>query len=170
MDEIIYRGRKFTLVKRARRVGDRSVWGEYLVHPGAVAILALLGDRAILVKQFRPALGQWTLEMPAGTLEAGEDPQEAAVREMVEETGYKPLQLSHMLDIYPAPGVSNELVRIYFTNQLEHVGVGERDPGEEDMELALLSPREVLELIDKGAIKDGKTIAAFLFADRKALF
>ncbi|MFN7106506.1 MAG: NUDIX hydrolase, partial [Pyrobaculum sp.] len=145
MDEIIYRGKNFTLVKKARHVGDKTVWGEYLAHPGAVAILALLDGRAILVRQFRPALGLWTLEIPAGTLEAGEDPQMAAVREMIEETGYRPSQLSHLLDIYPAPGVSNELIKIYFTNQLEHVGIGERDPGEEDMELALLSPREVLE-------------------------
>ncbi|MEM1903303.1 MAG: NUDIX hydrolase, partial [Pyrobaculum sp.] len=108
MDEVIYRARKFTLVRRARKVGGEMAWGEYLVHPGAVAILAVKDGRVILVRQFRPALGLWTLEIPAGTLESGESPEEAAVREMVEETGYMPLKLIHLLDFYPTPGVSNE--------------------------------------------------------------
>jgi 8-oxo-dGTP pyrophosphatase MutT (NUDIX family) len=79
------------------------VWGEYLVHPGAVAVLAVAEGEVLLVRQFRGALGQWTLEVPAGTLEPGEDPAEAAIREMVEETGFKPLRLEPLLDFYPTP-------------------------------------------------------------------
>ncbi|ABL88586.1 NUDIX hydrolase [Pyrobaculum islandicum DSM 4184] len=169
MEEVIYRGRKFVLVKRARRVGGRIVWGEYLVHPGAVAVLAIDGGKVLLVKQFRGALGQWTLEVPAGTLELGEDPLEAAVREMIEETGYRPLKLEHLIDFYPTPGVSNELIKIYYTNALEYVGVGARDPGEVDMEVVKVEPIELLRMIDGGEIKDGKTIVAALTAWRRGL-
>ncbi|ACB40801.1 NUDIX hydrolase [Pyrobaculum neutrophilum] len=169
MEEVIYRGRKFTLVRRARQVGGGVVWGEYLVHPGAVAVLALNGGKVLLVKQFRGALGQWTLEVPAGTLEPGEDPGEAAVREMVEETGYRPLRLEHLLDFHPTPGVSNELIRIYYTDALEHVGVGGRDPGEVDMEVVEVKPAELLGMVDRGEIKDGKTIVAALVAWKRGL-
>ncbi len=169
MDEVIYRARKFTLVRRARKVGGEMAWGEYLVHPGAVAILAVKDGRVILVRQFRPALGLWTLEIPAGTLESGESPEEAAVREMVEETGYMPLKLIHLLDFYPTPGVSNELIKIYYTNELKHVGVSGRDLGERDMEVLEIKPKEALSLIDQGEVKDSKTIIALLYASQRGL-
>ncbi|KUO90946.1 MAG: hydrolase [Pyrobaculum sp. OCT_11] len=169
MEEVIYRGRKFTLVKRARSVGGRTVWGEYLVHPGAVAVLAVAEGEVLLARQFRGALGQWTLEVPAGTLKPGEDPAEAAIREMVEETGYRPLRLELLLDFYPTPGISNERITIYFTDALQHVGVQGRDPGEEDMEVVKLPPSRVLDMIEAGEIKDGKTIIAVLAAYRKRL-
>ncbi|MEM1518752.1 MAG: NUDIX hydrolase [Pyrobaculum sp.] len=169
MDEVIYRARKFTLVRRARKVGGEMAWGEYLVHPGAVAILAVKDGRVILVRQFRPALGLWTLEIPAGTLESGESPEEAAVREMVEETGYMPLKLIHLLDFYPTPGVSNELIKIYYTNELKYVGVSGRDLGERDMEGLEIKPKEALSLIDQGEVKDSKTIIALLYASQRGL-
>ncbi|MEM4437637.1 MAG: NUDIX hydrolase [Pyrobaculum sp.] len=169
MDEVIYRARKFTLVRRARKVGGEMAWGEYLVHPGAVAILAVKDGRVILVRQFRPALGLWTLEIPAGTLESGESPEEAAVREMVEETGYMPLKLIHLLDFYPTPGVSNELIKIYYTNELKYVGVSGRDLGERDMEMLEIKPKEALSLIDQGEVKDSKTIIALLYASQRGL-
>ena len=169
MEEVIYRGRKFTLVKRAREVGGRIVWGEYLVHPGAVAVLALADGEVLLVRQFRGAIGAWTLEIPAGTLEPGEDPAEAAVREMVEETGYKPLRLEPLIEFYPTPGVSNELIKIYYTDALEHVGIQGRDPGEEDMEIVKLPSARALEMIDAGEIKDSKTVIAVLVAHRRKL-
>ena len=169
VEEVIYKARKFTLVKKSRKIGDRLIWGEYLIHPGAVAILAVQEGHVLFVRQFRPAVGEWTLEIPAGTLEPGEDLLEAAVREMVEETGYKPLELKPLGEFYPTPGVSNELIRLYYSNKLEYVGVGKRDLGEIDMEIVWLRPSEVLELIERGVVKDSKTIIAFFFAMRKGL-
>ncbi|MEZ0319649.1 MAG: NUDIX hydrolase, partial [Pyrobaculum sp.] len=101
--------------------------------------------------------------------EPGEDPLAAAEREMVEETGYKPRTLEPLGQFYPSPGLSNELIRLYFTRELEYVGVGERDPGEADMEVLLLRPGEVLDMIDRGVVADGKTIVAFLLAQRRGL-
>jgi ADP-ribose pyrophosphatase len=169
VDEVIYRARKFTLVRRAREVGGRVVWGEYLVHPGAVGVLAVVDGKAVLVRQFRPALRSWTLEIPAGTLDGGESPEEAAVREMVEETGYRPVRLVPLLEFYPSPGLSDELIRLYFTDALEYVGVGERDPGEVDMEVVFKTPGEVLRMIESGEVRDGKTIIAFLVARARGL-
>jgi len=97
------------------------------------------------------------------------DPAEAAIREMVEETGFKPLRLEPLLDFYPTPGLSNERITIYFTAALQHVGVRGRDPGEEDMEVVKLPPSRVLDMIDSGEIKDGKTIIAVLAAHRRRL-
>ncbi|KUO86808.1 MAG: hydrolase [Thermoproteus sp. JCHS_4] len=169
MEEVIYRGRKFSLVRRARNVGGRLAWGEYLVHPGAVAVLALVDGEALLVRQFRGALGGRTLEIPAGTLEPGESPEETAARELVEETGYKPLRLEPLLDFYPTPGVSNERIWLFFADRSEHVGIGGRDADEADMEVLKMRPRDVLAMIDRGEIKDGKTVLAFLAAHRRGL-
>lgn len=169
MEEVIYKGKKFVLVRRTRNVGGRAAWGEYLIHPGAVAVLALIDGKAILVKQYRPALGAWTLEIPAGTLEPGESPEEAAIREMVEETGYKPTSLTPLIEFYPTPGVSNEYIRVYLAKGLEHVGVSDRDLEEEDMEVLKIPVREVLKMIETGEVKDGKTIIAFLTALSRGL-
>ena len=169
MEEVIYKARKFTLVRRARVVGGRTVWGEYLVHPGAVAVLAVREGKIVMVRQFRPAIGDWTLEIPAGTLEGGEDPESAAVREMIEETGYRPLRLVPLLEFYPTPGVSNELIRIYFTDELEYVGVSGRDPGEADMSVVEVAPGEALRMVESGEVKDGKTIIALLAAQLRGL-
>jgi len=89
----IHRGKKFSLVRKQRSVGDKIHWGEYIVHPGSVAVLARVGDEILMVRQYRLVLGDYTLEIPAGTLRRGEAPEQAAVREMVEETGYRPLEL-----------------------------------------------------------------------------
>ncbi|MGK0548991.1 MAG: NUDIX hydrolase [Pyrobaculum sp.] len=169
MEEVIYKAKKFTFVRKARVVGGRTVWGEYLIHPGAVAVLALRGGRIVMVRQFRSAIGEWTLEIPAGTLEGGEDPESAAVREMIEETGYKPLRLVPLLEFYPTPGVSNELIRIYFTDKLEYVGVSGRDPGEVDMSVVEVTPGEALRMVESGEVKDGKTIIALLAARLRGL-
>ncbi|MGC9118552.1 MAG: NUDIX hydrolase [Thermoproteus sp.] len=169
MDEVVFRGSKFSVVRRSRVVGGRTAVGEYIVHPGAIAVLALVDGEALLVRQFRGALGERTLEIPAGSLEPGERPEETAIREMVEETGYKPLRLEPLLDFYPTPGVSNERIWVFFTDKAEHVGVGDRDAEEADMEVVRMRPRDVLAMVDRGEIKDGKTILAFLAAYRKGL-
>ncbi|MGC8974461.1 MAG: NUDIX hydrolase, partial [Thermoproteus sp.] len=87
MDWAIYRAGRFTLVRRAREAGGRVAWREYLIHPGAAGIPAVVGGRAASVRRFRPALGGWTLEIPAGTLN-GRESLEEAVRETVEGTGH----------------------------------------------------------------------------------
>ncbi|MGC9051346.1 MAG: NUDIX hydrolase, partial [Pyrobaculum sp.] len=67
------------------------------------------------------------------------------------------------------PGLSDELIRLYFTDALEYVGVGERDPGEVDMEVVFKTPGEVLRMIESGEVRDGKTIIAFLAARARSL-
>lgn len=169
MESIVYRAAKFSVVRRARVVGGRAVWGEYILHPGSVAVLAVSGNSVLLVRQYRAAVEAWTLEIPAGTLEPGESPESAALREMIEETGYKPLKLTPLAEFYPTPGVSNELIKIYHASELEHVGIDRRDPGEADMEILWVPCDELVRMVNAGEIKDGKTIIAVMTALMRGL-
>ena len=138
-------------------------------HPGAVAALVVLGGKAILVEQYRPALRRRTLEIPAGTLKRGEKPEEALRRELVEETGYEPTHYMELLAIHPAPGYSSELLRIYYVDDARYVGVSGRDVGEEDMTVVELGLEELVRKVLSGEIDDGKTVLAVLAAIAKGL-
>ncbi|MEM0468858.1 MAG: NUDIX hydrolase [Pyrobaculum sp.] len=167
--EAVYRTERFTIVKKPKPVGGVVVLREYISLPPAAAVLALRGDSVVFVRQLRGALGRWTLEIPAGAVEPGESPEEAAARELAEETGYRPLRLQFLLDFYPSPGVSDELIKIYFTDSVKREAAPVRDLGEVGMEVVEMSIKEAFELIDRGVITDGKTVAALLYAERRGL-
>ncbi|MEM9069334.1 MAG: NUDIX hydrolase [Myxococcota bacterium] len=129
-------------------------------HPGAVVILPILSDgRLVFVKNRRFAIDEVLLELPAGTLE-GESPEETAARELQEETGYRAASLRALGSFYSAPGFCDERMHAFVARDL-HAGAQSLDPTEE-IEVALHTPGEVDTLIQKGAIIDGKTLAALL--------
>ncbi|MBM3988437.1 MAG: NUDIX hydrolase [Planctomycetes bacterium] len=105
-------------------------------HPGAVGVVALHADgRVTLVRQYRHAVGRELLEIPAGRLEAGEDPRRAALRELEEETGYRALSLESLGSFFPAPGFCSEELHLFLARELAHAGP-ERAPHDADEELA----------------------------------
>lgn len=163
-EEPLCKARKFDLVRIRYALMGREVVAEVIRHPGAVAAVLSRGSSLVFVRQYRPALGAYTLEIPAGTLNKGERPEEALERELIEETGYRPLKYTSMGLIYPSPGVSDERIWLYFVGEAEYVGVGRRDPGEADMEVVELEVGAALSAIASGEIRDGKTVAALLLA------
>lgn len=131
---------------------------EVVRHPGAVAILALHEDKLILVDQYRQPMGRCELEIPAGKLEPGEDPLEAAKRELEEETGYRANRITLLHSFYTSPGFADEIIHLYIAEDLTK---GEASPDEDEfLELYESSLEEVESYIAEGRIADGKTLLA----------
>lgn len=135
---------------------------EIIRHPGAAVIVPQLDDgRFVLVRQFRYALGRETLEFPAGKLDPGEKPLICAERELEEETGYKAKNWELLLKTHPLPGYSDELHWIY---RARHLIPGARNPDPDEwVRVETSSAEDLLDLMQKGDITDGKTITAFLY-------
>ncbi len=132
---------------------------EILVHPGAAAIVPVMGDRIVLIEQYRAAVGRKTLEIPAGTLEVGESPEDCARRELLEETGFQAETWSHVTAYYPSPGYTTEVIHIFRASGVETVD--EVDP---EFPLHIMTVNEVRERIRTGEIMDSKTIIGVLLA------
>lgn len=116
----VYEGRILTLKVDVVRVDGRSETAvrEVVLHRPAVAIIAIEEDQVLLVRQFRYAVGAEIVEIPAGLMETGEDPQETARRELREETGYDCRQLRYISSAYSTPGFSSELIHLYLATDL----------------------------------------------------
>lgn len=136
---------------------------ELVDHSGGVCILALdENDNALLVSQFRSPYKEVLREIPAGKLEKGEDPREAAIRELREETGAIPGEFSSLGELYPTPGYCGEIIRMYLARDLTF---GDTDPDEDEfLHLERIPFNTLVEQILIGEIKDSKTIAAVLKA------
>jgi ADP-ribose pyrophosphatase len=139
---------------------------EVVEHPGAVAIVPLLGgDRVALVTQFRLAAGRELLEIPAGTLRPGEDPIECAKRELIEETGYEAGELEPLAEFFLAPGYSTELMRLYLARALR--AVGQRPDEDERIRVVEMGISDAWGLVERGLIIDAKTIVGLALALRR---
>lgn len=135
---------------------------ELVVHPGAVVILPILDDgRVVLIRNHRPMLGETLLELPAGTLEAGEDPAVAAARELREETGYEASRIAPMARFFASPGITDERMHVFVATGLRP-GPQELDAIEE-ISVEPMQLSEALSRCRDGSIEDGKTLAALLF-------
>jgi ADP-ribose pyrophosphatase len=133
---------------------------ELIRHPGAVAIVALIGDEVLMVRQFRIAAGRVMTEIPAGTLNVGEDPLVCAERELQEETGYKPGKIESIGGLFVAPGYTTEFIHLYLATDLSESRLAMDD--DEFIEVDRVSLSDALLMIDRGAIIDGKSIAGLL--------
>ena len=135
---------------------------EGVTHPGGVAVLAAENGYAYFVRQFRYCFGKELLEIPAGKLEPGEDPEKAARRELMEETGLSCKRLELLGCIFPSPGVYAEKLYLYFASGLEK---GEAMPDEgEFLTAEKLGISDFAALAAKGGIEDAKTLCAFALA------
>ncbi len=138
---------------------------EYIRHPGAAVMVPLLDSgKLVLLRQYRYALGQVMVELPAGKLDPGEDPKNTAQRELTEETGYTCRQLTRLGLIHPCIGYSDEAIEVYLASSLTPaMGESEDDEFVETFELSL---EEALDWIDQGRITDVKTIIALYWTER----
>ena len=141
--------------------GGHETLREIVVHPGAVCIVArptLL--EVILIRQYRHAAGQELIEIPAGTLHEGEDPQECAIRELEEETGYLAAKMIERGRFWTTPGFTTELMYLYEASDLRKTNI---NPDEDEViEVDIVPGTAALQMIDDGRIQDAKSILGLL--------
>ena len=144
--------------------GNKGV-REVIRHPGAVCVLPFTEDgQVVFVNQFRYALNKVTLEVPAGKLEKGEDPMEAALRELSEETGLTANNIFPIGDLYTTPALIDEVIHMYIATDLVE---GEQHLDEDEFVNTLRMPlSEAVEMVMNGEIKDSKTQTIILKADK----
>ncbi|GHS95356.1 NUDIX hydrolase [Synergistales bacterium] len=164
--EKLYEGRVLNL--RVDKVGlpsGRTSVREVIEHKDAVGVLAVLNDSLLLVRQFRYAVGEETIEICAGLIENGESPAAAAAREMREELGFKPGSMTEIGKLYSSPGFCTELLTVFLAKNLTKAPLPQDD--DENVKTVTLPIDELPALlsgkktsIGTGVIKDGKTFAA----------
>ncbi len=167
-DQEIYAGRVVTLrLKHLLQPDGSTRLREIVEHvPGAAVVAVDAHQHVLLVRQPRPAVGTHLLELPAGLVDAGEQPIEAARRELEEETGYTAERLEPLVRFYTSPGFSTELLHIFAATRLqEHAG--QPDP-EEEIELVRMPLEEAIDRVLDGEIGDAKTVAGLLAYWRRA--
>lgn len=160
----IHHGRVFDVRQdQIRLPSGNLVTLDIVDHPGAVVLVPLDSDGNIwLIKQHRHAAGLELLELPAGVSEPGEALEDSARRELREEIGMRANSLRLLGDFYIAPGYSTELLYIYLATDLQSDPL----PGDED-EYILVQPtpiQEIFDLVNRGEIRDAKTLAALVLA------
>jgi len=160
----VYRGRAIHMrVDSVVKPNDKETTREVVEHVDCVVILPIDSKgNVLLVRQFRHAVGKELLELPAGSIDPGETPEQAAVRELREETGYKPGKLERLGGFYAAPGYCTEYLHFFRATQFEKSPLTAEDTDE--IEVVPISPADVPGLVASGQICDAKTIAGFRIA------
>ena len=155
----VYQGKILSLrVDDALRADGKPCKREIIEHSGGACVLYVENGKVLLVKQYRYAYGESIYEIPAGKLNAGENPMLAAKRELEEETGVKSENLQLLYVMYPTPGYTNERIYIYLAKD------GERVPAHLDegefLDVEWIEIDKVKEMMRSGEICDGKTLIA----------
>ena len=160
-EEYLYQGKILNLRKDQIILpsGNPAI-REVVEHSGGSAIVCEVDGKILLVKQFRYPYKEEVLEIPAGKINTGETPEQTAIRELEEEGGMKAESVEKMFDVYPSPGYTNEIIRVYKavnpTKTQMHLDEDEFLSGE------WIERQKLKEMIDNGEIKDAKTLIALL--------
>jgi ADP-ribose pyrophosphatase len=157
----VWRGPAWSVQEVTLAYADGALVTKGLVdHPGSVVLLPLVGDELLMLRQYRLALDQVILELPAGTRRPGESPADCAQRELREETGFRAGALTSLGQLWPAPGITNERMELFVAEALAPDPL----PGDRDEEITLqrLSFAEATRLALGGDMRDAKSVAAIL--------
>jgi ADP-ribose pyrophosphatase len=169
--EVVYQGPLFRvlhdkIIEPSGKHNERDV----IRHNGSVVILAIDSSKnkknpwIVVERQYRHAASQYLWELPAGKLDAGEDALAGAQRELAEETGYAAKKWKPLVEYYASPGFLGESMKVFIA---EGLVAGDAHPeADEEIEFRLVKLSDVLKMIDKGEVKDGKTLTSVLLYAR----
>ena len=164
--ELVYQGALLTVRRDQVRLPDGGLAGrEYIVHPGAVAIIAITNDdRIVLERQYRYPLKRHFIELPAGKIDQGETPLATGQRELLEETGYSATRWTFATTIYPLIAYSDERIEIFLAEDLtlEHQRLDEG----EFLEVFDVPVATALQWVRDGRINDCKSVIGLLWLER----
>ena len=163
---VIYRGRKIDLALQTLLLDDGTTeHREVVLHRGAVALVPMVdADHVCLVENRRYAIDKVLLEVPAGTIDPGEEPEQTAARELGEETGYRAGRLQRLRDWYVSPGVLDERMFLFLCEDLEPGP--SRLQADEQLKPVIVRWDEAMRRVADGRIEDAKTLLALLLCDR----
>ncbi|MGR6858480.1 ADP-ribose pyrophosphatase [Bacillus halotolerans] len=141
---------------------------EIVKHPGAVAVLAVTNEgKIIMVKQFRKPLERTIVEIPAGKLEKGEEPEYTALRELEEETGYTAKKLTKITAFYTSPGFADEIVHVFLAEELSVLEEKRELDEDEFVEVMEVTLGDALKLVESHEVYDAKTAYAIQYLQLK---
>ncbi|MFV0387118.1 MAG: NUDIX hydrolase [Pyrinomonadaceae bacterium] len=164
--ETIYRGHMFDLEKVCVRQDEKEFERDIIRHPGSAVIVPIYDDGKIaLVSQFRVAANKFLLELPAGTINAGETAFECARRELTEEIGVVANSFTLLVDFYVSPGFLDETMSVFMATDLSPATQTLDD--DEILSIEVFSFEQCFEMIKNGEIIDAKTIAGVLLASAR---
>ena len=158
----IFKNKVITLEERVQRLPNgRSAKITIVKHPEVAVIIPVIGGKFLLENHYRPVIKKWLLEFPAGFVEKGESPLQAAKREMEEETGLKVRGLKYLFKNYSSAGFTDELAYYYLA---EKFSKGKRsNEGNEIQTLRSIGIKKALQMVRQGRITDSKTMKGILY-------
>lgn len=161
----IYNGKIIDLqVDKVQLPDGKTAKRELIKHPGAVAVIPVTKEnKIVLIEQYRKPLEKSIIEIPAGKVEKGEQPELTAIRELEEETGYTASKLSFITSFYTSPGFADELMQIFITDELIPLETPAAKDDDEFIEVMDLTLAEAKQLVEEERIHDAKTNYAILY-------
>jgi ADP-ribose diphosphatase len=160
---VVFKGKVFS-VRRDEVIEPSGVRAtrDMIAHSGSVVVLPVLDDgRIVLIRQYRYAARQYLWELVAGRIDPGEKVKQAAVRELIEETGLRAKKIRQFLEFWPSPGFLEEKM---FVLLAEGVTQGRAQPEEDEkIETKAFSRAELKEMLQKNLLRDAKTISSLLY-------
>lgn len=164
--ETVFRGRLLHVqLDNAKLPNGGESTREYVVHPGATAVVPLLDNGNVLLeRQYRYPLKRVFIEVPAGKIDAGEDPLTTGQRELLEETGYTAREWIYLAAQHPCIGYSNEVIHLYLARGLQ-AGEHQRD-ADEALQLFEASLEDCIRMVQCGEITDAKTMVALMWTEK----
>jgi len=159
---VVFEGRLLTVQVDSVELADGSrAEREVVRHPGAVAIVALVGDdQVVMIRQYRHAAGEVLWELPAGVLMPGEEPAACARRELVEEVGYQAGEVIPVISVFPSPGFSSEIIHVFVARELRPVE--RRAEPDERIAVEVLPLGEAAAMALRGEVRNAAAVCGLL--------